>query len=78
MLLGAMKRFNGQDVDYGYRVQSVKVDEEKAKDLYAYPVTVVTEKDGRKETFEAKFALVHLLISTRLHNIFLESLSDFV
>ena len=76
MLLGAMKRFNGQDVDYGYKIQSVKVDEEKAKDPDAYPVTVLTEKDGREETFEAKFALVNLLISTRLHNIFLEPISN--
>ncbi|KUJ06289.1 putative phenol 2-monooxygenase [Mollisia scopiformis] len=57
MLLGAMKRFNDQDVDYGYRVQSVKVDEEKGKDPHGYPVTIVTEKDGKEETFEAKFAL---------------------
>lgn len=78
MLLGAMKRFNGQDVDYGYRVQSVKVDEEKAKDPNAYPVTILTEKDGREETFEAKFALVHLLISTRLYNLFREPRSDLV
>ena len=62
-----MKRFNGHDVNYGYRVQSVKVDEEKAKDPNAYPVAVLTEKDGKEETFEAKFVLVHLLISTRLH-----------
>lgn len=57
MLLGAMKRFNDQDVDYGYRVQSVEVDEEKSKDQDAYPVTIVTEKDGKEETFQAKFAL---------------------
>ena len=76
ILLGAMKRFNGQDVSYGYRVQSVKVDEEKAKDPNAHPVTVLTEKDGREETFEAKFTLVHLLISTRLHKILLEPISD--
>ena len=78
ILLGAMKRFNGQDVDYGYRVQSVKVDEEQAEDPNAYPVTVLTEKDGREETFKAKFALVYLLISIRLHNIFLGRLDDLV
>ena len=62
MLLGAMKRFNGQEVDYGYTVLQVKVDEEKAKDPDSYPVVVVTKKDGKEEKFEAKFALVHLLI----------------
>lgn len=76
MLLGAMKKFNGQEVDYGLRVESVKVDEEKAKDPSAYPVTIVTEKDGRQETFEAKFALVYIPTSTRLHHIFLVPLSD--
>jgi len=62
ILLGAMKRFNGQDVDYGYTVLQVKVDEEKANEPESYPVTVVTEKDGKEKIFEAKFALVHLLI----------------
>ena len=60
MLLEAMKRFNGQEVDYGQRVLEVKVNEEKANDLESYPVTVVTEKDGRQETFAAKYALVGL------------------
>lgn len=57
MLLDAMKRFNDQDVDYGYTVRSVEVDEEKANNPHAYPVTIVTEKDGKEETFEAKYAL---------------------
>lgn len=60
MLLEAMRRFNGQEVDYGYKVLEVKVDEEKANDLDAYPVTVVVEKDGREEIFETKYALVCL------------------
>ncbi|KAI9735467.1 MAG: hypothetical protein M1818_006473 [Claussenomyces sp. TS43310] len=57
MWLEAMKRFNGQEVDYGYKVLKVKVDEEKAKDSEAHPVTIVTEKDGKEELFEAKYAL---------------------
>ena len=64
MLLRAMRKFNGQEVDYGYKVLEVKVDEEKANDLEAYPVTVVTEKEGKEEKFEAKFALVRLVLST--------------
>jgi len=59
MWLEAMKRFNGQEVDYGYRVLKVIVDEEKAKDSESYPVIIVTEKDGKEERFEAKYALVH-------------------
>ena len=58
LLLDAMKRFSGQEVDYGHKVVEVLVDEEKANDMDAYPVTIVTEKNGEKETFKAKYALV--------------------
>lgn len=58
MWLEAMGRINGQDVDYGHKVMNVTVDEEKLDDQDAYPVTITTEKDGRQETFEAKYALV--------------------
>lgn len=61
ILLEAIKRFGGPEVDYGYRVSEVKVDEDKANRLDTYPVSVVTEKDGRQETFEAKYVLVCLL-----------------
>lgn len=76
MLLEAMKRFNGQEVDYGYKVVEVKVDEEKANDPDAYPVAIVTERDGKEEKFEAKYALVYLLISIRLLSVFIESPSN--
>jgi phenol 2-monooxygenase (NADPH) len=59
MLLKAMKEFNDQEVDYGYEVLDVKVDEGKVNDLEAYPVTIVTQKDGNKESFEAKYVLVY-------------------
>lgn len=60
MLLEAMKRFSGQEVDYGYKVLEVRVDEEKANQHpNAYPVTVITERNGEKEIFEAKYALVN-------------------
>lgn len=61
ILLEAMKRFNGLEVDYGYKVLEVKVDEAQASDPDAYPVTVRTEKDGKEEVFKAKYALVRLL-----------------
>lgn len=57
ILLDAMKRFNGQTVDYGYKVLGVTVNEEIANDPDAYPVTVTTEKDGKEEKFEAKYVL---------------------
>ncbi|KAI9691652.1 MAG: hypothetical protein M1822_007723 [Bathelium mastoideum] len=57
IFLDAMKRFNGQEVDYRYKVLDVKVNEEQASDPNAYPVTVVTEKGGNEEIFEAKYAL---------------------
>lgn len=60
MLLDAMRRFNGQEVDYGYDVKSVHVDSASAPDPEAYPVTVVAEKDGVEEVFKAKYALVSM------------------
>ncbi|MCJ1416205.1 hypothetical protein MMC32_002540 [Xylographa parallela] len=60
MLLRAMEAFNGQEVDYGYKVLEVRVDEERAGDADAYPVSVVTERDGKEEVFEAKYALVRI------------------
>lgn len=76
ILIEDMKRVNGQEVDYGYKVVEVKVDREKVKDPDAYPVVIVTEKDGAQETFAAKFALVRLPISVRLLSILMESLTD--
>jgi phenol 2-monooxygenase len=61
LLLEAMKRFNGQEVDYGYRVVDVKVDEENVGGPNAHPVTVRTEKDGKTEFFEAKYVLVSFI-----------------
>ena len=62
LLIEAMRKFNGQEVDYGYAVKSVDVDIDAAMDQDAYPVTVVTEKDGREEVFEAKYVLVSLAL----------------
>ena len=72
IFLKAMKEFNGQEVDYGYKVLEVEVDEEKAKEPESYPVTIVTEKDGRQKIFEAKYALVHLFFSLSSSSIFVE------
>jgi phenol 2-monooxygenase (NADPH) len=58
LLLATMRRLNGQEVDYGYKVKLVEVDSDLAEDLAAYPVTVVAEKDGQEYTYKAKYALV--------------------
>ena len=70
LMLKAMEEFNGQEVDYGYKVLEVNVDEEKADDPDSYPVTIVTEKEGKEEIFEAKYALVHLSVSIKSFCIF--------
>ncbi|OBT86700.1 hypothetical protein VE02_04637 [Pseudogymnoascus sp. 03VT05] len=57
LLLEVMERFNGQRVDYGYEVKGVQVDSGEAANSEAYPVTVVTVKEGVEETFKAKYAL---------------------
>jgi phenol 2-monooxygenase len=58
LLLDAMKRFNGQMVDYDYTVKSVEVDSEAASNPDAYCVTVNTRRHGKEEVFKAKYALV--------------------
>lgn len=58
LLLDAMNRFNAQSVDYGYNVKGVQVDSGIAQDSDAYPVTVITEKDGAEVNFKAKYVLV--------------------
>ena len=65
LMLKAMEEFNGQEVDYGYKVLEVNVDEEKADEPDSYPVTIVTEKEGKEEIFKAKYALVHLSVSIK-------------
>ncbi|KIM94699.1 hypothetical protein OIDMADRAFT_135710 [Oidiodendron maius Zn] len=57
ILLEAMNKFNGQEVDYGCRVLEVTVDEKQADYADAYPVTLRTERDGKEEIFEAKYVL---------------------
>lgn len=68
LMLGAMEKFNGQKVDYGYSVKEVYVDEESAADPEAYAVRVTTEKEGREEVFEAKYVLVSEKTSANVSN----------
>jgi phenol 2-monooxygenase len=60
LLLEYMRRTTGQEVDYNYDVKSVQVDSATAMDPEAYPVTVVTEKNGAEEVFKAKYVLVSM------------------
>lgn len=60
LLIETMRRLNGQEIDYGYNVQHVEVDGQLAADPQAYPVRVTAEKNGRTETFQAKYAMVCL------------------
>ncbi|PYH49728.1 putative phenol 2-monooxygenase [Aspergillus saccharolyticus JOP 1030-1] len=62
LMIEAMRRFNGQEIDYGYTVRGIEVDEAKVAgaDPEAYPVTVTAEnmkEAGRVERFEAKYVL---------------------
>ncbi|GME46296.1 Phenol 2-monooxygenase [Neofusicoccum parvum] len=57
LMIGAMRRFGGPDIDYGYEVRGVKVDEAVAADPDAYPVSVVAERNGVQEEFRAKYVL---------------------
>ena len=62
LMLGQMDNFSKgkQGIEYGWEVKSVEVDETRADDPSAYCVKVVAEKDGKKETFDAKYVLVCL------------------
>jgi phenol 2-monooxygenase len=57
ILVDAMKKWTGQQIDFGYVVKSVSVDSKAATDPASYPVTVVAEKDGNDEIFKAKYVL---------------------
>lgn len=58
ILLDLMTRSNGQDVEYGYTVEDVQIDNTKTSLEDEYPVTVTTKKNGKTNIFEAKYVLV--------------------
>lgn len=58
LLIELMRKYNDQQIDYGYNVIDVQVDSAAAADPEAYPVSVTAEKDGHSQTFAAKYALV--------------------
>ncbi|PWY65706.1 phenol 2-monooxygenase [Aspergillus heteromorphus CBS 117.55] len=54
LLIEAMGRFGGQGIEYGVTVTDMRVDVEGGGE---HPVKVVAERNGREETFEAKYLL---------------------
>lgn len=66
MLIEEMIRHGGPNVEYGYEVEGVRVDEERAGDPDDYPVMVTTVKDGEEEIIFAKYALVGWMHSVAL------------
>lgn len=59
-LLDAMHKFNGQEVNYGYTVEDVRVDSAACAQRDVYPVEVTATKDGKQEVFNARYVLVGL------------------
>lgn len=56
---GILKEKKGEGkIEYGWTTKGVQVDSSKKDDLSAYPCKVVAEKDGKEETWEAKYVLV--------------------
>lgn len=64
LMLGAMEKVRAEKgtgragIEYGVEVKRVDVDAKKAKDPESHCVSVVTEKDGKEEVWEAKYVLV--------------------
>ena len=63
LLIEAIQRIKGPEIDYGYDVTSVEVDESTADNLEIYPVKVVAAKDGKQDLFRARYVLVCVLRS---------------
>ena len=54
LMLEKMKTLNGQNVDYGWKVATIEVNQEYNE---TYPVTVTSEKEGTKRNIRAKYVL---------------------
>lgn len=71
LMLGKMKNIlqekgkwnegKANGIEYGWTVKGVEVDESKEDDPDAYCVKVTAEKDGKQDTWEAKYVLVSIL-----------------
>ena len=61
LLLEKSRALGGREVEYGWSVKNVSIDEEMAKDPSSHPCTVIAaHDDGTEKTFRAKYVLVSL------------------
>ena len=60
ILIDAMRRWNGQEIQYGYDIKGVALDT-AAPGPEAHAVTVVAERAGVEQIFKARYVLVSLL-----------------
>lgn len=59
LLIAAMKKWNGQEVEYGQKVLGLSIDSELAvQDPESYSVTVSVEKNGEQKAINARYVLV--------------------
>jgi phenol 2-monooxygenase len=54
---GRWKEGSSNGVEYGWGVKSLEIDESKTRDPNAHCVKVTAEKDGKEETWEAKYVV---------------------
>ncbi|KAF2418782.1 phenol 2-monooxygenase [Tothia fuscella] len=57
LLLGDVKKYSGQDVEYGVSVKNVSLDSSTVEDPHAISATVTAEKDGTEVIYKAKYIL---------------------
>ncbi|KAF4546334.1 Phenol 2-monooxygenase [Lasiodiplodia theobromae] len=57
LMVEDVRRFGGPEIEYGYEVQSVHVDDQLASDPNAHCVSVFAVKDGVRQEFKAKYVL---------------------
>ena len=58
LLIDAMRRFGGEEVEYGWEVKGLEIDKSSAEDLNSHCVSVTAESSGKRETFKARYVLV--------------------
>lgn len=68
LMLGVLQKLGaGKEIEYGWSVKTVEVDESAAANPDAYCCKVVAEKEGKEEVWLAKYVLVSLLSPPYIH-----------
>lgn len=71
LLIGAVRAAGGPEIEYGWEVRGVRVDEgEAGRGLEGFPVGVVAERGGVVEEVRAKYVLVSSISSLRVKDGF--------